>query len=1206
MIYSTNLPSPATQSFADWYQGYFNSPSEIIAHYWQAIEAAAESIGGAVTDNIITFDAKRKYIPNNLGKKDQRQYVVSDLKTSKDGTVWPSITFGTFRNGGNTVYLSLRDLAFQEWKSGEAPHPTGTRADFSEWKRKAEEAKKEAQEAQQEAQTAAAERARSILAQARKVASTAYTERKGLPSGAYLTNSAGATLVPIQDETGQKVNIQRIAPDGAKRFLPGGRVSGCFHVLHGVAPAILCEGYATGVTIQAATGREVIIAFSANNLPKVARVLAGRVSLVAADHDISGIGEKYANMTGLPYLMPPTVGDWNDYASQNGMEAVTDAFKEPAEDITPDATKDVLRAAFSLVARYSRKVPGERSADEVMADITEKLQLGEDQHIRARSFLHSLVKRRRERISKAWRITDANRVQCSDLPAYSSEWQHGITFIRAPMASGKSARIGSPFITESMGRRYTIASTPSRALCHEQAAKFKIDLYSEVSNRTGYASPAMSVCIPSLDKESLREQIGGASAFLFDEWSQSLAMLASRGVCNQGDFDKLTSICSTLDAGVFTDAFLSDFDIHFVTSLMKPGLPVRIYDVADKDQGFKARYTYGPSAREWVIQEALAELHKGGRCWVSCEGRRASQTIGEILQADGYRVLIVNKLTRETPEVLAFLANAEEECFRYDAVIHSPTITSGMSITGEKHGPHFTRGFFLGGGWKLQPKICAQMLRRVRYIKEWSIATAPNNAAQTVTEATEAQARAEITNMTGQAIEGREAFIRDIEHRDVNQRAEFASAMIWLLEDMRFTIERVPCSVSAELADQVSETAAKLDETTRAAIIAAPILNSEEVQALQRSPVKTTADHYALIAFDIRAAFGVETLTPEIVDFYDEGRGVHRLRLFADACGIAYQDNTPDRALNDSGAIRRGLYAYLFEGIDITGTITRQDAETIVDRVMARRFSLAAFGCVPGKWGRVVELDSNRRERVREDKDGHICPIKRPAYPMREVTEILAMMGLELENGKRGGVDGSKGRSKIVSLGRLSLIRSLINATCLHNILGTCSNVAFSETPEEQPISIPAKPEPIPANDTLQEGDESRLPPIERALRGEVRALLSRFDGLPSSTTGKVWLPISDELGFQKTMTVPVPDCFQIVAEEHVYSVPDEPGAFFAFPFNIDISEELLLAVRNTPAHERAFILEHTDGQPYVVTVPAVHCDQSAIENTRRALRLAM
>lgn len=104
--------------------------------------------------------------------------------------------------------------------------------------------------------------------------------------------------------------------------------------------------------------------------------------------------------------------------------------------------------------------------------------------------------------------------------------------------------------------------------------------------------------------------------------------------------------------------------------------------------------------------------------------------------------------------------------------------------------------------------------------------------------------------------------------------------------------------------------------------------------------------------------------------------------------------------------------------------------------------------------------------------------------------------------------------------------------TCPHSILGKWGEVSPSENQENQPIFIPEKPEPIPANDAWQEEDESRFSPTERALRSEVRALLSRFDGLPSSTTGEVWLPISDELGFQKTMTVPVPDCFQIIADE--------------------------------------------------------------------------
>ena len=82
-------------------------------------------------------------------------------------------------------------------------------------------------------------------------------------------------LVPLICE-GQLVNLQRIAPDGAKRFLKGGRVQGC-HALLGTLGAgarlYLCEGWATGATLHAATGCPVACAMNAGNLLAAGRQL---------------------------------------------------------------------------------------------------------------------------------------------------------------------------------------------------------------------------------------------------------------------------------------------------------------------------------------------------------------------------------------------------------------------------------------------------------------------------------------------------------------------------------------------------------------------------------------------------------------------------------------------------------------------------------------------------------------------------------------------------------------------------------------------------------------------------------------------------------------------------------------------------------------------------------------------------------------------
>lgn len=100
----------------------------------------------------------------------------------------------------------------------------------------------------------------------------------------------GATLlVPLTDGH-TLVNLQRIFPDGSKRFLSGGRVSGCWSPLAGADGVLyVCEGWATGATIRAVTGSQVACAMNCGNLLQVARTLRqrnpGRHIVIAGDND---------------------------------------------------------------------------------------------------------------------------------------------------------------------------------------------------------------------------------------------------------------------------------------------------------------------------------------------------------------------------------------------------------------------------------------------------------------------------------------------------------------------------------------------------------------------------------------------------------------------------------------------------------------------------------------------------------------------------------------------------------------------------------------------------------------------------------------------------------------------------------------------------------------------------------------------------------
>lgn len=82
-----------------------------------------------------------------------------------------------------------------------------------------------------------------------------------------------ALLVPISTD-GELTSLQTISADGRKRFLKDGRInSGCYIIDDQIQrdELLICEGFATGATLNEDTGAAVYVAFNAGNLLAVAR-----------------------------------------------------------------------------------------------------------------------------------------------------------------------------------------------------------------------------------------------------------------------------------------------------------------------------------------------------------------------------------------------------------------------------------------------------------------------------------------------------------------------------------------------------------------------------------------------------------------------------------------------------------------------------------------------------------------------------------------------------------------------------------------------------------------------------------------------------------------------------------------------------------------------------------------------------------------------
>lgn len=173
-------------------------------------------------------------------------------------------------------------------------------------------------------------------------------------------------LVPIFDEQGLIASVQSIPPEagGKKLFHAGAPVKGGSYTLGDTkdGPVIITEGFATGATVQAATGHMVVIGFSKGALKRTAEIAAkrypGRAIIIAAD--ANGVDEAHdaADAVGGHVALPDLQGadgtDFNDQACHYGLEDVAAVFA------TPTLSKDKIVYATPFVWRPTAAIPKRR------------------------------------------------------------------------------------------------------------------------------------------------------------------------------------------------------------------------------------------------------------------------------------------------------------------------------------------------------------------------------------------------------------------------------------------------------------------------------------------------------------------------------------------------------------------------------------------------------------------------------------------------------------------------------------------------------------------------------------------------------------------------------------------------------------------------------------------------------------------------------
>jgi putative DNA primase/helicase len=252
-------------------------------------------------------------------------------------TRFPGIGKGKSNRAGWCRVISPTLAVFGDWSTGVSETwRDETHRDDAESARLLREARQRTREyiAQQRWQQDQAAASAAQMIEAASLQPHPYLRAKGFPDELGLVDGQ-MLVVPVRDaaEYNRVISVQRISPSGEKKFLFGGRTRGGIYRIGApmARKTVLCEGYATGLTLDTALKamqgtHAVIVCFSATNLKLVAELFPGAV--VCADNDVTKTGEEAAKSTRLKWIMPPEAGmDFNDWHQRDGIIVVREALR---------------------------------------------------------------------------------------------------------------------------------------------------------------------------------------------------------------------------------------------------------------------------------------------------------------------------------------------------------------------------------------------------------------------------------------------------------------------------------------------------------------------------------------------------------------------------------------------------------------------------------------------------------------------------------------------------------------------------------------------------------------------------------------------------------------------------------------------------------------------------------------------------------------
>ena len=584
----------------------------------------------------------------------------------------------------------------------------------------------------------------------------------------------------------------------------------------------------------------------------------------------------------------------------------------------------------------------------------------------------------------------------------------GMVIVRAPMGSGKTEQLIRPIMQASPKSAY-IAHRVS--LVGDAAYRLNTQHYRNVLSAEMPWVSHLACCVNSITHPKFHNGDGLSwfttlDTLCIDEASQVLRHIAT-GPVDQPTrvMDGLVEAIQSARQVLMCDADANDSLIE-LCEMARPGEPIHVLEVDAANDHVRIDH----SDHESVWQQALDAAIAGERVLVANDSAESAKKMAAMIQQHNpsARVLLVHKESKSDPDAERFLDRPNDEATRWDVLIYSPAISSGVSITTS----HFTRHYGIFSGQTVSPSDAIQMLRRDRTARHYVLGIGISRTMRETDRealfrgliaADELSCDFEETN--DEILVRRTKTVFDEMYlacatAENHARNDFANHLLLMLVADGYQVHRLATNqTDVELSRQNRKQGGVLVRQRRLEILYSVETPEEDrFQKLSRQELKSEAEQAEIDRHHIEHQLCVPAIDDQDVDFYDD-QGIRHVTALELLQATDQQADDYDRAQ------RRARV-----------TLTRHRWKRPVRAKLAEVFAMLGIDPMTGEGEFTVEQCRQVRDTLLADQQAielynalkigrYVNPKAAPKCATTFVKSIMDRLGLVVHKRKSGGTN---------------------------------------------------------------------------------------------------------------------------------------------------------------------------------------------------------